>query len=83
MSTQDPTEDLRRAMTAEINSKQAERAKLEAEHGQVWDTKELQDDYNVVGFMAPCVVVERKSDGKRGSMYFQHNPRYYWGFEPS
>jgi hypothetical protein len=38
----DETEDIRRQMVQEINSKAGERATLEERHGQVWDTKELQ-----------------------------------------
>jgi hypothetical protein len=30
--------------------------------------------------MAPMVIVRRKSDGVRGTLFFQHDPRYYWGF---
>ena len=36
----------------------------------------------MLGFMAPLVVVKRKSDSPKGSLYFQHSPRYYYGFEP-
>ena len=32
--------------------------------------------------MAPLVVVRRKSDGVKGSLMFQHSPRFYFGFEP-
>jgi hypothetical protein len=34
------------------------------------------------GFKAPLVVVRRKSDGKKGSLEFQHQPRFYFGFSP-
>ena len=81
MSNIDPTESVRREATEEINAKKADRARLEAEHGQVWDTAELRRDFSVVGFDAPCIVVERKSDEMRGSMFFQNSPRFYWGFE--
>jgi hypothetical protein len=37
--------------------------------------------FEVLGFMAPLVVVRRRSDGARGSLYFQHDPRFYYGFE--
>ena len=30
----------------------------------------------------PFVVVRRKSDGVKGSLEFQHNPRYYFSFSP-
>lgn len=76
----DPTESVRRAMVAEINAEAASRAALEAAHGQVWDTSELQQDFTVHGFMAPFVVATRKSDGVKGSLMFQHSPRFYFGW---
>lgn len=83
----DAFEDHRRQWAKEINSrvepnttKAIERARLEGLHGQVWDTDELNRDFEVKGFMAPLVVVERKSDGAHGTMLFQHEPRFYWGF---
>lgn len=82
MSAEDPTEAVRMAMTAEINKVAAERAPLEAAYGQVWDTKELQQDFDVTGFAAPFCVVRRKSDGAEGSIMFQHWPRYYFSFRP-
>ena len=78
----DNTEHIRRQMTAEINAKQAERKKLEEEHGQVWDTDELSNDFELEGFMAPYIVVTRKSDSVRGSLMFQHSPRFYFNFRP-
>ena len=74
----DATEDIRRTMVAEINETPDERAMLEAEHGDVWDTSELTQAFEVLGFMAPFVVVRRKSDGKKGSLMFQHIPRFYF-----
>lgn len=76
----DPTEGVRRLMVAEINAEQAERTALEAKYGQVWNTSELTTDFDVQGFMAPFVVVKRKADGKRGSLMFQHSPRFYFSF---
>lgn len=78
----DPTESIRRQMVAEINAEPGSREALEAKHGQVWDTTELQRDFEVLGFLAPCVVVRRRSDCVRGSLMFQHNPRFYFGFQP-
>lgn len=80
MTNDDPTEGPRRAMVAEINREPSDRERLEALHGQVWDTEELQRDFTVTGFLAPFVVVRRKSDGAEGSLTFQHWPRFYWGF---
>jgi len=78
----DQTEDIRRQMVAEINAVPGSREYLEAKHGQVWSTAELQDDFDVIGFGAPLVVVRRKSDGVKGSLMFQGSPRFYFGFEP-
>jgi hypothetical protein len=79
----DETEEFRRQMQSELNSKQADRETLEREHGRVWDTLELSLEFEVVGFAAPLVVVRRKYDGQKGSLYFQHSPRYYFNFKPN
>lgn len=78
----DPTETLRRHRVMEINLQPGSREALEAQHGQVWTTKELSGDFEVLGFMAPLVVVRRKSDGRKGSLEFQHGPRFYFNFQP-
>ena len=78
----DPTESIRREMIAEINAVPGSREALEVEHGQVWSTQELGEDFEVIGFMAPLVVVKRRADGVKGSLYFQHNPRFYFNFQP-
>ena len=52
----------------------------ESYDGPTWDTQELQRDYTVEGFAAPCVVVRRKSDGARGTLFFTHSPRVYYGW---
>jgi hypothetical protein len=79
----DPTEGIRRFMVQQINAEPGSREALKIMHGQVWDTAELSKDFEVQGFMAPYVVVRRKSDGVKGSMTFQHQPRFYFSFEPS
>ena len=77
----DETEPLRRQRLVEINAQPGSREAIEAQHGQVWNTDELSQDFEVVGFMAPFVVVHRKSDGVKGSLEFQHNPRFYFNFK--
>jgi hypothetical protein len=37
--------------------------------------------FEVKGFMAPYVIVRRKSDDAVGSLEFQHEPRYYFSFQ--
>jgi len=76
------TEAVRRQLVAEINSKATSRAALEAKYGQVWDTGELQEEFSVLGFLAPFCVVRRRSDGVTGSVTFQNDPRYYYNFQP-
>jgi hypothetical protein len=78
----DPTEGIRREMVAEINAEPGSRAALEAKHGQVWDTDQLQHDFETSGFMAPFIIVRRRSDSVRGSLMFQHHPRFYFSFQP-
>jgi hypothetical protein len=78
----DQTESIRKQMIGEINAQPGSREYLEAKHGQVWNTTELGRDFDVIGFAAPLVVASRKSDGQKGSLYFQHSPRFYYGFEP-
>lgn len=78
----DPTEAIRRQQLAEINAEPGSREYLEAKHGQVWSTDELQEDFQALGFMAPYVIVRRRSDDVRGSLMFQANPRFYFGFQP-
>jgi hypothetical protein len=74
----DPTEAIRRERLAKINAEPGSREALEAQHGRVWDTQQLRQDFEVIGFLAPLVVVRRKADGVKGSLEFQHTPRYYF-----
>jgi hypothetical protein len=77
----DPTESIRRQRLAEINGDPGSREALEAQYGKVWDTQELAKDFEVIGFMAPYVVVRRKADGVKGSLEFQNCPRIYFNFQ--
>jgi hypothetical protein len=81
MKTIDITETVRRGLCAKINSERSERELLEDKYGQVWDTGEMQKDFSVESFAAPLIIVSRKSDGTRGTLFFQHSPRFYWGFK--
>jgi pterin-4a-carbinolamine dehydratase len=83
----DETEPFRRQRVAELNNavqstdKEAERKRLEELHGKVWDTVQLTKDFQVIDFGAPFVVVKRLSDGAKGSLEFQHHPRFYFNFQ--
>ena len=80
MTMADPTEPIRKALVQDLNSNPSNRQELEAEYGRVWSTDELARDFEVLGFMAPFVVVRRKSDGCKGSLMFTHLPRFYFSF---
>lgn len=78
----DVTESIRREMVKEINHEPGSREDLEQKHGQVWDTQEMQDEFEPLGFMAPLIIVRRRSDGTKGSLKFQHSPRLYFDWSP-
>lgn len=78
----DPTEDARRTMIA-TGQPAADLAEELGINGPVWTTETLSRDFEVLGFMAPFVVVRRRSDRVKGSMEFTHSPRVYFNFEPS
>ena len=78
----DPTEAIRRELVSQINLVPGSREALEAQHGKVYDTSELQDEYQPLDFLAPFIIVRRRSDGVRGSLMFQNSPRFYYGFKP-
>jgi len=73
----DETEDLRRKMLA---TGQPQRDLEQASYLERWTTELLREEFDVIGFAAPFVVVRRKSDGVKGSLEFTHNPRMYFNF---
>lgn len=79
--THDPTEDVRRLQQTVINVEPGSRESLLEDWPQVWDTQEVEAEFNVIGFMAPYVVVRRKGTDIRGTLMFQHSPRFYFGFQ--
>jgi len=43
-------------------------------------TEELREEFEVLSFLAPYVMVRHKATGQKGSMMFEQNPRIYYGF---
>lgn len=78
----DRLESLRRLRLAEINREPADRESLQARYGEVWDTAELTDRFEVVEFLAPFVLVRRRLDQQLGSIEFQNQPRFFFNFVP-
>ena len=79
----EPNEQERRTACRVINGSPVSRETLEAAYGEVWDTNQLREQFDVVGFLAPLVIVRRKTDGLKGTVLFQHSPRLYFQFRPS
>jgi len=52
----------------------------ETEIKDSYTTAELGEYFIVHGFSAPFVIVTRKSDNRKGSLEFTHNPRIYFNF---
>lgn len=85
----DETEQARRIRMGELHALTTEQEnelnlvrELESRYGKVWDSQGLRNDYEVLGFMAPLVVVRRRSDGQKGSLEFTHIPRAYFNWMP-
>jgi len=57
---------------------------LESLYGKenVWESEEMQRDFEVVGFAFPFFWVQRKSDGVRGTLAYVRTPRLYYDFKP-
>lgn len=77
----DQTESIRQNMVDVINAAPGSREALEQWYGDVWDTAQLQEMFEVQGFAAPLAVVRRRKDGAVGTVMFQNSPRFYFNFE--
>lgn len=84
---QDDTEAIRRARIRELNAgltqdEKTRLAELQLNYGRVWNKDQLREDFDVIGFAAPYVVVRERATGKKGSLEFTHMPRFYFSFVP-
>jgi hypothetical protein len=77
-SEPDETEPVRRALIPQMPAEL--RARVHAGE-RVWNPKQMLIEFDVLGFQAPFVVAQRKSDGAKGSLMFTHSPRFYFGWE--
>lgn len=80
--TPDLTVGTRKFLAVVINSHPHTKEQLQEKHGQAWTSDELREHFEVIGFASPLVVVKRKADGQKGSLYFQAAPRIYFGWAP-
>ena len=72
---------LRAKMTTEINANAKSREVLAAEFGSVYNTNELMEHYEIISFAAPFVYGVDRATKKKGTLIFQHNPRFYHSFK--
>ena len=85
----DPTESFRREAVAQINSEvesndeDLERARLEKLHGKVYNTQEVQAEFDIEGFIFTCYRTSQAKSKISGTMEFQHSPRFYFNFRPT
>jgi hypothetical protein len=74
----DDTEITRRAMLPLMPAE----LELRIRAGEsVWNTDEMRQEFDVLGFAAPFMAVRRKADGVKGSLMFTHSPRWYFGWQ--
>jgi hypothetical protein len=74
----DPTEKYRHDLQPVVNAVKGSREYLEGVYPQVWDPKQVAEDFEILDFRAPFMVAKRKADGQIGSLMFQHYPRFYF-----
>ena len=71
----------RKRLAAYINMKRLERDRLSERYSDIYNSDELTKNFRVESFAAPFVLVTRKEDGQRGTLLFQHHPRFYFQFK--
>lgn len=71
----DATEVVRRSMVPLMHDRLAD---WRRDGGRTWSPAAMAEEFEVIGFMAPMVVVKRKRDGVKGSLEFTHSPRVYF-----
>lgn len=64
-----------------MDSKESLKQELLETYDKVWNTEEMTKEFEVDGFLAPYVVVKRRSDGVKGTLEFTHMPRFYFDFQ--
>lgn len=47
--------------------------------GRVWNRRELEAEFIILGEKAPVIAVQRRTDNVKGTMMTRKN--LYWGFE--
>lgn len=65
-----------------VNRSPRDRDALEEAYGEVFDFADVGLHFELLGFKAPFAIATCKRTGERGSLIFQHDPRFYFGWDP-
>ena len=68
-------------LQAWINRHPRSREEIAGVSIDVWDPGELNTRFEILGFKSPFAIVREHATGEQGSVLFQHEPRYYFGFD--
>jgi hypothetical protein len=73
-----------RMLQSWINGKPRTREEIQEQlrANPVWDAREFMEAFEVLGWKSPFVIAVNKQTGERGSLLFQHEPRFYFSFDP-
>ena len=66
----------------QVRPRPRSREELAAQHGDVFDTAELARSFVITAIIDDSIVVRRKCDNVVGTMRYQDQPRFYFGFIP-
>lgn len=72
---------MRMKLASTINNNPKTREELTKDFGNVYDSTEVHTAYKILSFAAPFVYVQDITTGKKGTLEFQHHPRFYYSFE--
>lgn len=75
------TAEERAKLEAEVNATPCTLEELQRKYGQVWTVEQVEAQFEIEAFCPPLACATRRADGVRGTLVYQHCPRYYWSWE--
>ena len=51
---------------------------IQEDEGKCWTTDEVQDEFEILGFIAPFCAAIRRETKEKGALTFVHQPRLYY-----
>ena len=54
------------------------REEIKLKHGNCYDTKEVQEAFEIISFLVPFCMAKDKTTNEKVVLQFQYNPRFYW-----